>query len=199
MLFTKPIGWILFSVCVLAGCVSSENGLVTPNREKVVFDSDLLGDWACVNFSGAPQPDSSIRIERLDDKISKESYVFTWLSSGQIAPIPESQKFRGTLVVIGDSRYLDFSSMDQNSGGRHGFLKVKREKTDLTLYYMNPGYFASNPTSLAHRFDEGGQGPFTISPPVITAKTPEIHRFLQGHQRDLELWPEELNLKFRRR
>ena len=196
-MLARSTGWIILTLCVTSGCVSSENGLAPLDSEKVDFDPALLGDWAYADPSGGSQG-GSLRIERLDEKGLNKSYALTWTTDGQVAPVPDAQRYRGVLVVVGDSRYLDFTSTDQTQGGRHTFFKVKLEKASLTLQFWNPSYFPSHPTALAYRFDENGSGWFPTKILVLTANSPEICRFLEEHQQDSELWIDELTTKFKR-
>ncbi len=196
-MLARPSVGIILLLCAMSGCVSSEHGLALPDDEKVVFDPALLGDWTYVDPSGGSQA-TMLRVERLGDEGTK-TYTLTWSADGSVAPGQGPQQAKGSLVVIGDSRYLDLASIDKKDGDRHMFFKLKRQNTSLTLQSINPNYLSTHPKSLAHRFDEGGSGRISIQIPVLTATTPELRRFLEAHQADPELWSEELSYKFQRR
>jgi hypothetical protein len=156
----RGLSIVLLSLVALTapGCLSSENGLCSPDEKEAIFEPDLVGEWdAPKDAFGEKEEGGYFKVER-DDPASKAYRITLYGKDGkqdrQAGLQDHGQSIQAYLVRLGDSLFLDvLMPRDENQPKTmppiaHFFYLVEPKKTEVGLRMPNVHFTEAHPELL---------------------------------------------------
>ena len=184
----RPI-LILLSALVLAapGCISSENGLSSPDEKEAVFNPELLGRWDTIDPKPeAHEPECHYLVERDDPKSKVYRISLITLPPNSKKAVPQLV-IKALLVKLGDTLFLDILSASEPGKKEergHYFWKLEIKKEELVSCPLDQEFLTAHPDLL--RQSVAGTGFFRTS--KVVATTQELRDFGVKHANDDTVW-----------
>ncbi len=183
---TSTLAIVATAAVLLTGCIVTS---VYPfySEKDLIFDPSLLGQWT--KSSGGEQ--------WTFEKEGTAAYHLTIISGG------DTNKMQAHLFKLQDTMFLDLFAPDQEVDKTpppipsHYVLRVLQVSPELRMANMSHDWLRElvekQPKIIAHEMVRNGTKPEDARV-VLTARTPQLQKFLLRSLKTQEAWGDELTL-----